>query len=158
MAATTRTDPLTAAAHRPPALTTGVGGFFTCMGGVHVGLVAADTSVYEPFADGALFGFVRTGWSEVFMAAPAVWALLLAAAEITVGVLLLVGGRAARVGWVATIVFHLLLMLFGFGIWLWSVPAIAFLAWAARRDWPTLTLAGRCNGQEASTSPLQRGT
>ncbi len=138
MTTTTSTRRRTSAAHRPPALTTAVGGFFTCMGGVHVGVVAADPSTYETFADQALFGFVRTGWAEVFMATPEVWALLLAAAEITVGVLLLVGGRAARVGWVATVVFHLLLMLFGFGAWVWSVPAIAFLVWAARRDWPDL--------------------
>lgn len=135
---TTTTVSTTRRGHSPPALTTGVGGFFACMGGVHVGLVAADASVYRSFADEALFGFVRTGWSDVFMATPEVWALLLAAAEITVGVLLLVGGRAARVGWAATVVFHVLLMLFGFGIWLWSVPVIVFLVWAARRDWPAL--------------------
>jgi hypothetical protein len=135
---TTRAAAATALRHRPPALTTGVGGFFTFTGGIHVGIVAADTAFYEPFGEPGLFGFVRTGWAEVFMAAPEVWGLLLAAAEVAVGVLLLVGGRAARVGWVLTIVFHVLLMLFGFGIWTWSVPAIAFLAWGARRDWPAL--------------------
>ena len=140
MTTTSRTTRVAAPAgtRRPPALTTGVGGFFTFTGGIHVGIVAADTAFYEPFGDPALFGFVRTGWGEVFMAAPEVWGLLLAAAEVAVGVLLLVGGRAARAGWVLTIVFHVLLMLFGFGIWTWSVPAIAFLAWGARRDWPAL--------------------
>jgi hypothetical protein len=126
------------AVRRPPALTTGVGGFLTCMGGIHVGIVGADPETYRSFGEPALFGFVREGWAEVFMADPRFWGLLLAAAEITVGVLLLVGGRAARVGWALTVVFQLLLMLFGFWIWAWCLPAIAFLVWAARRDWPRL--------------------
>jgi hypothetical protein len=126
---------------RAPALTTGVGAFFTCMGGVHVGIVAADTGFYATFADGAWLGFVRDGWAEVFMAAPAVWGLLLAAAEVTTGVLLLVGGRAARVGWVLAVVFHLLLALFGPGTWVWCVPALALLAWGLRRDWSRLVPA-----------------
>lgn len=49
-----------------------VGGFFLCMGGVHIGIVATDATNYGPFAEGALFPFVRAGWNEVFMAALAV--------------------------------------------------------------------------------------
>lgn len=115
-----------------------VGGFFLVMGGVHLGLVAADPQVYEHFADRGLFGFVRTGWREIVMAAPAFYGLLLAAGEVTAGALLLAGGRAARVGWVAVIVFHALLMLFGWGVWIWSVPALAVLVILARRDWARL--------------------
>src|SRR4051812_649723 len=90
-----------------------VGGFFLVMGGVHLGLVSADPQVYQHFADHGLFGFVRSGWQDIVMAAPAVYGLLLMAAEITAGTLLLVGGRAARVGWVAVTAFHVLLLLFG---------------------------------------------
>ena len=111
-----------------------VGGFFLVMGGVHLGLVASDTGVYRDFADHALFGFVRTGWGEVFMADPAVWALLLMAGELTLGTLLLVGGRARQVGWVGVIGFHLLLMLFGWWAWAWSIPALAVLVTLALRD------------------------
>lgn len=111
-----------------------VGGFFLFTAGIHLGLVAADTEVYRPFADAALFGFVRDGWDSVFMAHPTVFGLLLMAGELTLGLLLLAGGRAARAGWVGVITFHLLLMLFGFGIWLWSVPAIAVLVDLQRRD------------------------
>jgi hypothetical protein len=32
-------------------------------------------------------------------------------------------------------------MLFGWGFWLWSVPVLAFLVWAARRDWSSLSAA-----------------
>jgi hypothetical protein len=111
-----------------------VGGFFLTMGGVHLGLVAADPQVYRHFADGGLFPFVRTGWQEIVMAAPAVWGLLLMAGEIVLGTLLLVGGRAARWGWYGVITFHVLLMAFGFGIWVWSVPALVVLITLARRD------------------------
>jgi len=111
-----------------------VGGFFLVMGGVHLGLVAADTGLYRDFASQALFGFVRAGWREVFMADPAVWALLLMAGEITLGTLLLIGGRARLVGWVGVIVFHVLLMLFGWWVWVWSVPALAVLVTLALRD------------------------
>jgi hypothetical protein len=119
-----------------------VGGFFLSMGGVHLGLVAADTETYRHFADSGLFGFVRDGWQEVFMAHPATFGLMLAAGEIVLGILLLVGGRYAAVGWAGVIAFHLLLMLFGFGVWLWSLPALAGLVYLARKDattpWATI--------------------
>lgn len=111
-----------------------VGCFFVMMAGVHLGLVAADPGVYRHFADEALFGFVRSGWREVFMADPAFWGLCVMAGELILGALLLVGGRAATVGWVGVLTFHVLLMLFGPGFWLWSVPAVVLLLFLARRD------------------------
>lgn len=111
-----------------------VGGFFLVMGGVHLGLVSSDPQVYQHFADHALFGLVRTGWSELVMAAPAVYGLLLMTGEITAGTLLLVGGRAARIGWIAVIAFHVVLMVFGWWIWAWCLPALALLSWLAYRD------------------------
>ena len=121
-----------------PWRTRAAGGFFLTMGGVHIGIVAADTETYRHFADGALLGFVRTGWAEVFMANPVVWGLLLAAGEILMGSLLLRGGSTARVGWVCVVAFHVLLMLFGWGFWAWSVPALFVLVRAARTDWRQL--------------------
>jgi len=111
-----------------------VGGFFLVMGGVHLGIVAVDPETYRSFADHGLFGFVREGWREIVMTAPAVYGLLLMAGEVCAGALLLVGGRAARIGWIAVIVFHLLLMLFGWWVWAWSLPALAVLVTLARRD------------------------
>lgn len=111
-----------------------VGCFFVMMAGVHLGLVAADPGIYRHFADDALFGFVRSGWREVFMADPAFWGLCVMAGELVLGALLLIGGRAATVGWVGVLTFHVLLMLFGPGFWLWSVPAVALLLFLARRD------------------------
>ena len=111
-----------------------VGGFFLVMGGVHLGLVAADPQIYRHFADAGLFAFVRDGWQEIVMAAPTVWGLLLMGGEIVLGTLLLIGGRAAPWGWYGVIAFHVLLMLFGLGFWLWSVPALVVLVMLARRD------------------------
>jgi len=111
-----------------------VGGFFLVMGGVHLGIVGADPQTYDGFADHPLFPFVREGWHQIVMVHPEFWGLCLMAGEIVLGTLLLVGGRAARWGWVGVITFHVLLMLFGVGFWLWSLPALALLVWLARRD------------------------
>lgn len=121
----------------PPSARTGrvvVGGFFLVMGGVHLGLVSADPEIYRPFADHALFGFVRSGWQDIVMKAPAVYGLLLMAGEVLAGALLLAGARAARIGWCAVIVFHVLLMLFGWWVWAWSIPALLILVALARQD------------------------
>ena len=111
-----------------------VGGFFLVTGGVHLGIVAADPDFYRPFADGALLPFVREGWADIVMARPELYGLLLMAGEIALGVCLLVGGRAARVGWAGVIAFHLLLVLFGWGFLFWVVPALAVLVPLAWRD------------------------
>ena len=111
-----------------------VGGFFLVMGGVHLGLVSADPQVYQHFADDGLFSFVRSGWQDIVMASPALYGLLLMTGEVTAGAMLLAGGVAARVGWGAVIVFHVLLMVFGWWIWAWCVPALALLTWLARHD------------------------
>jgi hypothetical protein len=115
-----------------------VGGFYLSMGGVHLGIVAADPELYRRFADRALLPFVRNGWADIFMVAPVFWGLCLAAGETVLGVLLLTGGRAAKLGWAGVIAFHVLLMLFGWGIWVWCLPALAVLVPLAVRDWPHL--------------------
>jgi hypothetical protein len=111
-----------------------VGGFYLVMGGVHLGIVSVDPQTYDAFADHALLPFVRDGWHQVVMAQPALWGLCLMAGEVVLGTLLLVGGAAARWGWTGVIAFHVLLMLFGLGFWIWCLPALALLVWLARRD------------------------
>jgi hypothetical protein len=134
-ATTTRAATATGRSHRHPSRGAAlVGGFFLVMGGVHLGLLSADATVYDGFARQGLFGFVRTGWQDIVMANPQSWALLLMAGEITLGTLLLLGGRPALVGWAGVIAFHLLLMLFGWWVWVWSVPALALLVPLARHD------------------------
>jgi hypothetical protein len=111
-----------------------VGGFYVTMGGVHLGIVADDPETYRHFADGALFAFISDAWQDIFMPHAAVFGLLLMAGEITLGTLLLIGGRCAKIGWIGVIAFHVALMLFGFGTWLWCIPALVVLVLLARRD------------------------
>lgn len=80
---------------------------------VHFVLALTTPESYRPFADGALFGWVYDGWQNIFMAAPTLWALLLALAELTIAVLLV---KSPRAGYVAVIAFHLALMCFGDGV------------------------------------------
>lgn len=116
----------------------GVGLLFVGGAVVHLSLASFNPSGYDAFADGSLFEFVRLGWREIFMSDPSAWALLLAWGEAVLGALLMLGGTPARWGYAGVIAFHVALMLFGWGFWMWSVPALIFLVWLARRDWPLL--------------------
>ena len=108
---------------------------------VHLGLAIGNPESYRPFADAALFDWVYRGWQDIFMANPSLWALLLTTGELVIAGLLVF---ARRLGYIGVIAFHLALMLFGWGFWLWSVPALAFAVPAAvhqfrteaRRDTP----------------------
>ena len=104
------------------------------MSGINVGMAVADPGTYATFAERGLFAFVRDGWSDIVMADPRAWILLLAAGEALIGMLLLLGGRAARLGWVAVLASHVLLLPFGWWVWAYAVPAIAVFAWLARHD------------------------
>lgn len=115
-----------------------VGGFYLVSGGVNAGIVVADPETYRTFADESFWPFVTDAWQSVVMAHPVAWILALAAGEVTLGLLLLRGGAAAKVGWAGVIAFHVLLMSFGFGFWLWCVPALLLLVPVARADWPAL--------------------
>lgn len=115
-----------------------VGGFYLVMGGINAGIVAADPQTYRPFADDAYWSFVTDAWRDIVMTRPTPWFLLLAAGEVVLGLLLLRGGPVAKVGWAGVIAFHVLLMAFGFGIWMWTLPALALLVPAAVADWPAL--------------------
>jgi hypothetical protein len=104
---------------------------------LHLTLSVTSPRTYASFAEGALFPFVRTEWRDVFMANPASWARALALGELAIGTAVLLGGIWTRLGYLAAIGFHVALMLFGWGFWLWSVPALAFLTLLAVRE-------GRC--------------
>jgi hypothetical protein len=111
-----------------------IGAFYLVMAGINIGIVIADSSTYRHFADGGLFPFVRTGWREIVMARPGAWIGLLAAGEIAIGLAFLARRPWPRIAYGAAIVFHLALMVFGWGVWLWAVPAIGALTAAARHD------------------------
>ena len=126
-----------------------VGGFYWVMGGINAGIVFAEPHAYQHFADSAYLDLVTQQWNDIVMANPSLWGLLLACGEIVLGTLLLHGGRAARIGWVGVVAFHVLLMLFGPGIWLWCLPALAVLVPAARADWRQLVAEHTTETQHA---------
>lgn len=111
-----------------------LGAFFLVMAGINIGITIGDPSTYRHFADGGLFAFVRAGWRDIVMAHPAVWIGMLAAGEIAIGSAFLADRRWRRAAYAAAIGFQAALMLFGWGVWLWSVPAIALLTLAERND------------------------
>jgi hypothetical protein len=111
-----------------------VGLFFVWTSGIHVGIVAADPALYRHFADGALVPGLAEAWRSTFMIHATTAGLVLAAGEGELGLLLLKSWPRRRMGWVGTIVFHLALMCFGWGFWVWSLPALTVLLRGARHD------------------------
>jgi uncharacterized membrane protein YphA (DoxX/SURF4 family) len=85
------------------------------------------TETYRQFADTAFLPFVKQAWLSVFMPHAALLGLLLAAFELTAGLLILAGGRKTTLGLLGALAFHLGLMLFGWGFWFWSAPMLAVL-------------------------------
>lgn len=82
---------------------------------------------FDDFADGAHFAFVRDAWRAVVVPHATVWIGLLIAFELTVGLLVLSGGRRAEVGLVAVIAMHLALPVFGWITTGWAlVMLVAF--------------------------------
>jgi hypothetical protein len=89
---------------------------------------------YANFADGAYLAFVRHTWHTLVVPNHHwfIWALI--AFEFAVGVLALVGGRATQLAYALVIAFHVGLMSFGFGFWLWALPMIAATAALLRAE------------------------
>jgi hypothetical protein len=85
----------------------GIGGLYLVCSGIHIGMVTADTEIYRPFASSAVLPVIRTAWADVFMGAPTFWGLAVAAGELAIGLLLLAGGRPARIGFAGAIAFPL---------------------------------------------------
>jgi hypothetical protein len=121
---------------------------------VHVAIVVTGTETYRRFADTAFIPFVKQTWQSTFMPNAAVFGLLLATFELTVGLLILAGGRQTTLGLLAAIAFHLGLMLFGWGFWFWSIPMLAMLVALLRYDF------GNAIGPRRRMSPgrHRRGT
>jgi hypothetical protein len=89
---------------------------------------------YARFADGAYVAFVRDTWRSVVVPDHHAWIGLLVAFELAVGVLAVLGGVRTRLAYVAAIGFHVALLSFGWGFYLWSLPMIAALATLLRAE------------------------
>jgi hypothetical protein len=93
---------------------------------------------YATFAGGAQLAFVRDTWAALVVPHHHLFIGLLVAFEATVGVLVLLGRRARRLGLAAAIAFHALLVPFGWGFALWSAPMVLALVllWRAGDEHP----------------------
>jgi hypothetical protein len=105
-----------------PLLRYGIAAIYFSGAIIHTGLALFRPSVYRQFADESAFGWVRDAWRDIFMAEPRLWALLLAAGELLIAVLLL---TRAMLGYVLVVLFTVSLVLFGWGFLLWSGPFLA---------------------------------
>ena len=104
------------------------------VGALYIGAGAAVNALflvrgddYAKFAQTSYFAFVRHTWRDVVVPHHHVWIALLIAFELAVGVLALLGGRRTQVAYGAAIAFHVALLPFGWGFYLWSVPMTAAL-------------------------------
>lgn len=111
-----------------------LGAFFLVMAGINIGICVGNPEKYRHFADHGLFPFVRTGWDDIVMVHPGAWIGLLAAGEIAIGLAFLASRSWLRAAYTAAICFHVALMMFGWGVWLWAVPVIVLLVVAAHTD------------------------
>lgn len=89
---------------------------------------------YEKFADGSYLGFVRDTWRDLVVPNHDFFISILIVFELAVGVLVLNGGRKAQLGLVAAIGFHVGLLFFGWGFYLWSVPMMTALTLLLRAE------------------------
>ena len=92
---------------------------------------------YADFAKGSYLTVVRDTWRSLVVPNHHFFISLLILFELTVGVLVLSGGRRAEFGLVGAIGFHVALLSFGWGFYLWSIPmliAFVLLLRAQRRS------------------------
>ena len=89
---------------------------------------------YAKFADGSYLPFVRDTWRDVVVPHHEIWIGLLIAFEGALGVLVLLGGRRTQLAYVAAIAFHVALLTFGWGFYLWSFPMVSALGTLLRAE------------------------
>jgi hypothetical protein len=89
---------------------------------------------YAEFAHASYFAFVRNTWTSLVVPHHEAWIGLLIAFELAVGILALLGGPRTQLAYTAAIAFHVALLSFGWGIWLWSVPMLVALSTLLRAE------------------------
>jgi len=100
---------------------------------VNLGLLLSGAD-YADFAKGSYIPFVRDTWNSLVVPHQAVFIPILIAFEVVVGLLAIRGGRSTRVALVGAIGFHVGLLAFGWGFYVWSVPMLFALAMLLRAD------------------------
>lgn len=93
---------------------------------------------YQEFADGSYIPYVRDTWRSLVVPNHELFISLLIAFELAVGVLALLGGKATQLAYVAAIGFHVALLSFGWGFYLWSIPMMGALTMLLRGEYRPL--------------------
>jgi hypothetical protein len=89
---------------------------------------------YADFADGAYVAFVGDTWRDVVVPNRHLFISLLIAFETAIGLLVLAGGKRTQLGYVAAIAFHVALLSFGWGFYLWAIPMIGAFSLLLRAE------------------------
>ena len=115
--------------------------FFGSFSHVYFGLTQPGS--YRDFSRWAppLNAPARELWFVWFLPRANVLALVIAAFEITVGILILRGGSATRLGLAGALGFHLALAVM-FGMWPYTIPMILLITWALRYEFRPLLERG----------------
>jgi hypothetical protein len=121
----------------PEALRTGqraLAFLFLVAGAAMNALFLATGKSYAEFADGASVPFVRDTWNSLVVPHHELWIGLLIVFEVIVGVLALAGGRRLQVAYGLAIAFHIGLLAFGWGFYVWALPMMAAYATLLRGE------------------------
>jgi hypothetical protein len=90
---------------------------------------------YAEFATASFIPFVRDTWASLVVPNHDVFISVLIGFEVAVGVAVLLGGARTLAAYGAAIGFHVALLSFGWGFFLWSVPMTAALVTLLRAEW-----------------------
>jgi hypothetical protein len=112
----------------------GVGVLYLAAGAAVNGFFLLRGDDYAKFADGSYIPFVRDTWRSLVVPNHELFIGLLIAFEAAVGVLAFAGGRWTQVAYVAALAFHVALLSFGWGFYLWSLPMVAALLTLLRAE------------------------
>jgi hypothetical protein len=112
----------------------GVGVLYLAAGAAVNGFFLLRGDDYAEFADGSYIPFVRDTWRSLVVPNHELFIGLLIAFETAVGVLALAGGKRTQLAYVAALAFHVALLSFGWGFYLWSLPMVAALLTLLRAE------------------------
>jgi hypothetical protein len=96
--------------------------------------LAMGSDYYAHFADASPFWFVRDTWHSLVLPNQVLFIGLLIIFELTVGVLILSGGRRTQVGLLGLIGFHIGQLAFGGVLWPWAMVMLVALALLLRAE------------------------
>lgn len=119
-----------------------VGALFVLGGALVNAFYLVTGTDYAAFADASYLAVVRDTWASVVAPHQEIWIGLLVVFEALAGGLVWSGGRRATVGLSAIMAFHVLLLPFGWFLYVWSLPMLLGLGLLLRAHQRELAAAG----------------